>query len=225
MASLGSFQNRLAHYLKGEHGLPGGDSAGSLASPQAAEKSRLGIYRNNIESRLQEALRDTFPVTARLVGDDFFRFSAQQYLRANFPREPLLLGYGSRYPAFLEQFEPASSVPYLADVARLEWLYLEAYHAADGADMPATSQAIAGDPLRPHFSVLAQMPSARLLHSAHPVSRIWEAHGNDHLSDERAIIPTRPEWLLIVRPTIQVDIHRVPEDVFKTLQVLMRTTT
>jgi hypothetical protein len=37
------------------------------------------------------------------------------------PLSPILLKYGGRFPTFIETFRPTSSLPYLADVARLEW--------------------------------------------------------------------------------------------------------
>ena len=35
------------------------------------------------------------------------------------------------FPNFLETFEPAQRAPFLPDVARIEWAWRQAYHAAD----------------------------------------------------------------------------------------------
>jgi hypothetical protein len=51
----------------------------------------------------------------------------------NPPREACLAHYGGALPDFIEKFPPAVGLPYLADVARLEWAINEAYHAPDDA--------------------------------------------------------------------------------------------
>ena len=72
-----------------------------------------------------------YPVTRRLVGDDFFRAMARAFVAAQKPRSPVLIHYGADFPAFVEAFEPAREIPYLTDVARLENAWVEAYHAAE----------------------------------------------------------------------------------------------
>ena len=39
--------------------------------------------------------------------------------------------YGDGFPAFVASFPPAGAIPFLADVARLENAWVEAYHAAE----------------------------------------------------------------------------------------------
>ena len=63
------------------------------------------------------------------------------FVRAEPPRSPVLLGYGDGLPAFVERFEPASCVPYLADVIRLEIATSQAYHAADAEPVDAADLA------------------------------------------------------------------------------------
>ena len=48
------------------------------------------------------------------------RAMAREFVRAHPPSSPLLFLYGQEFPAFMETFEPARSIPYLADVARIE---------------------------------------------------------------------------------------------------------
>lgn len=92
---------------------------------------RFAVYRNNVIVSLIDALADTFPVTLELVGEAFFRAMAGIFVRRTPPRSTLLVDYGSGLPTFIERFEPAHPVPYLADVARLEMLRVRAFHAAD----------------------------------------------------------------------------------------------
>lgn len=98
---------------------------------------RLGVYRNNVVVSLVDALASTFPVTLQLVGEEFFRAMAQIFVRQHPPRSPVLGRYGGALPHFIARFAPAASVPYLGDVARLEWLRLQALHAADAVPVEA----------------------------------------------------------------------------------------
>ena len=90
---------------------------------------RFAVYRNNVTSALSDVLADSFPVTQQLVGEAFFRALAQVFVRAHPPRTRVLAHYGHELPEFVAQFPPAAGLPYLADVARLEWQRLQALHA------------------------------------------------------------------------------------------------
>ena len=96
-----------------------------------APERRIQVYRNNSLITLAEALKATFPVVCRLVDERFFDYAARAFIRAHPPRQPRLADYGEEFADFLAGFEPARSLPYLPDVARLEWAINLAYHAAD----------------------------------------------------------------------------------------------
>jgi hypothetical protein len=83
---------------------------------------RFAVYRNNVMVSLIDALADSFPVTQALVGEEFFRAMAGVFARAHPPRSPVMAHYGDGFAGFIEDFQPAASLPYLADVARLEML-------------------------------------------------------------------------------------------------------
>lgn len=172
----------------------------SLASVRGDEPAkRFAVYKNNVYARFIDALRDTFPAVVRLVGDEFFRYAAVKYFSKTPPVAGSLLAYAAGFPEFLGGMPEASGIVYLADVARLEHLYLEAYHAAD-----ITPDA--GDAGRVHSRVLH--PSVRLMSSPHQVSRIWELNRGD-TDFENLTLPLQQEYLLIVRPSRVVEVHRV----------------
>src|SRR5262245_41990171 len=103
-----------------------------------APEQRLQVYRNNCLISLTDALKATYPVLHRLVGDGFFRTAAIAFIKAHPPREPRLSTYGAAFAAFLAQYPPASGLVYLPDVAKLEWALNSALHAPD---VPALSPA------------------------------------------------------------------------------------
>src|SRR5688500_7173734 len=82
---------------------------------------RLAVYRNNVMGSLIDVLAAAYPTVCRLVGEPFFRFAAASFAAAAPPVRPHLMSYGGGFAGFLARFEPAADLPYLPDLARLEW--------------------------------------------------------------------------------------------------------
>jgi hypothetical protein len=179
-----------------------------VAGPKSkAAVKRYNVYRNNVTVSLINALVAAFPATLRITGDDFFRAMARFYVRATPPTSPLLFDYGRDFPDFIERYEYAQSVPWLADVARIERAWLEAYHVADV------------QPLMPHD--LAAIPSAQLANAVlkpHPATRVirsrfsavtvFTASRSDGAA--RQIEVVEPEDALVTRPALEVEVRRLP---------------
>lgn len=173
---------------------------------EVALKTRFGIYRNNYFHGLSLALKDAYPRVARVVGEPFFMAAAREFLAGNPPRTRSLVLYGAEFPAFLETFPPAGSVPYLADLARLERAALEALHATDAQPLTASHLEQLGEGLLEHrFRV---HPAARLVVSSHPIVALWHANGDDPDPQLRHIAG-RPETALVTRPQFQVMIRHL----------------
>jgi hypothetical protein len=90
---------------------------------------RYDVYRNNVTVSLIDALAAIYPAVQRITGTDFFRAMARFHVRQTPPISPLLFDYGRDFPAFIAQYEHAQMMPWLADVARIERAWLDAYHA------------------------------------------------------------------------------------------------
>lgn len=169
---------------------------------------RFGVYRNNVFSSLTEVLEAYFPVVLRLVGSDFFRAMAREFIRSSPPRSPIISRYGIGFPEFIAAFEPAADVPYLGDVARLELMRQRAYHAADKAPLRAVDL-VAIPPEDGSRLVLILQPSFDLLVSAYPVVSIWRTNMFD--DDVRPIdCASRGEQALVVRPELSVMVAELP---------------
>lgn len=192
-----------------------GDFARALADPsksapedirragRAAQSKRFDIYRNNVVVTAIDALASSFPAVRTLVGDEFFRAVARAYFDHSPLTSPLLFRYGETFGEFLGAFPPAANrVPYLADVARLEFARLQAYHAADAAPLTiAALGAIAPDDLV--TVALEAHPSVSLIRSRYPVVSLWAASTGILSSQE--VDMTRAEDALTVRPAFDVD--------------------
>ncbi|MTI08764.1 HvfC/BufC N-terminal domain-containing protein [Curvivirga aplysinae] len=152
--------------------------------------ARMSIYRNNIFVSLMNVLIAAFPKTSTLVGADNFQVLAKKFVEKRPPDEAQLSEYGSKFPDFLTSWEQVvADIPYLPDLARLDWGCQEAYFAQNY------------DPIDP--SLFAQMspedlfdtkldisPSVRLLKSDYPVTHFYEMDdfGIEQLSPETEYI-------------------------------------
>lgn len=133
---------------------------------------RFNVYRNNVIVSLKDALSDSFPVIAKLIGAQNFANLAGLYVRAHPPSDPRMMLYGAQFPTFLERFEPLQHVGYLADVARLELAQRHAYHAADATPIdPAIFGALAPEVLA--SATVAFAPAMHIVQSSWPVLDIW----------------------------------------------------
>lgn len=167
--------------------------------------ARLAVYRNNVTASLVDALGDTFPVVRQLVGEAFFRAMARTFVRSTPPRSPILAHYGADFPAFIAGFAPAAGLPYLADVARLEFLRVRACHAADApvADAAALA-ALLGEPARLGGLRLVLQPALALLRSPFAVVSLWAAHQS--ALDIAGVDPGRAENALVLRHGLEVEV-------------------
>ncbi|MFN3892472.1 MAG: putative DNA-binding domain-containing protein [Beijerinckiaceae bacterium] len=170
---------------------------------------RFNIYRNNISISLVEALCANFPVCFQLLGDEFFRAMARLYANKHKPESPLMWKFGVTFPAFLASFPTAESVPYVADVARLEVACLHAYHAEDAAacepvDFAALDRARLSD-VRMNLH-----PSAQVVRSRFAIASLWAAHNGGSTRIE-TVDPFVPEDALVTRPRWNVRVALLPE--------------
>jgi hypothetical protein len=180
----------------------------TVAGPKSkAADKRYNVYRNNVTVSLINALAVAFPATQRITGVDFFRAMARFYVRATPPLSPLLFEYGRDFPDFIERYEYAQSVPWLADVARIERAWLDAYHAADVE--PLLPRALASiPPEQLADTVLKPHPATKVVRSRFPVVTIFTANRSDGSASRIEVV--EPEDALLTRPALEVEARRLP---------------
>jgi hypothetical protein len=187
--------------------LQGGITVGNRIRPNGLTAAqRLAVYRNNTVMGLTETLRDGYPVIHRLVGDGFFNGLASAYVARHPPQSGCLLEYGDQIPAFVAEYPPAHGLPYLADVARLEWLWQAAFHEADAEGLDLS--ALAAVPAECHGELRLRLhPTAQLMASDYPVLRIWENNQAGYAGDDRISLQEGGCRLLLYRPRWEVEMH------------------
>jgi hypothetical protein len=175
------------------------------ASRKMADK-RYNVYRNNVTVSLIDALAAIYPAVQRITGVLFFRAMARSHIRTTPPTSPLLFEYGYDFPAFIEQYEYASSMPWLADTARIERAWLDAYHASDAE--PLTPFALAAVPQKELADlVFITHPATRIVRSRFSAVTIIAANRSNHPVDR--IDASTPEDALITRPEFEVFLRRL----------------
>ena len=168
---------------------------------------RFAVYRNNVTVGLVDALAAIFPAIQRLVGEGFFRDMARLYLAVEPPRTAVMFEYGHGFAVFLETFEPLAKYPYLADVARLERAWLDAFHAADME--PLRADALGAIPPEDLAATTFTLhPATRIVSSRFAAVSIFSASREHRPLD--GIRPVDSEDGLITRPGQTVEIRRLP---------------
>lgn len=165
------------------------------------------VYRNNVTVSLIDALAAIYPAVQRLTGTDFFRAMARFHVRETPPTSPLLFDYGRDFPDFIARYEHAQLLPWLADVARIERAWLDAYHAADAQPLsPSALAAIAPDRLA--CLVFTVHPATRVVRSQFAAVTIFAANREGESADR--IDGSTPEDALITRPDADVVVQLLP---------------
>ncbi len=189
-----------------------------VATPRGAIERRLGVYHANTLNSLIDVLSAAYPVIQRIVGDRFFQALAKDFIKTHPPQQPTLFRYGDALPDFISSFAPANDLPYLPDVARLEWTRVEAYFAADSAALnPERLAEVPAEQIADiKFSV---SPTLRLLESDVPIFTLW--HVNQPDQDRVPEIDfSHPESGFVLRPAHTVMQRVVPMETLIWLRAL-----
>jgi len=172
MSSLRDLQRSFrAALLDHDDGRIAADVLPDGLSPSA----RVAVYRHHVRTTLTEVLVSTFPVVCRLVDRRFFGWLADCYVRKHPPKGPCLFEYGADFAPFIERFPACAALPWLADVARLEWAMNVAFHAPD-VPKGGSEQLTATLPEDVAAAMFEFEPSVTYLESRWPIDAIWHAN-------------------------------------------------
>ena len=123
-----------ATLLRGPAHLP----ANLFAGGAAAVLRGLRVHANTISHARLVALEDTFPRTREYLGAAEFNRVSRAYIDAGGAQGRSLAVIGAAFPDWL-----ADQVA--ADLARVEWTWLESYHAADASALTLADLARLGE--------------------------------------------------------------------------------
>lgn len=173
----------------------------------------FNVYRNNVVVSLAEALKATFPITSQLLGEGLQRALMADYVRAHPPKSAVMAHYGHGFGAFLREHPATKARPFLADMAAMERLRLDSYHAGDAQVFDGTILAnLEPDVLAAGSFVLH--PATRVFVSRFPLADIYaielaQSRGETPPMDRNAISMSKRQAVLITRPVYEVFVNPI----------------
>jgi hypothetical protein len=136
-------------------------------------EERLDIYAQMYCARLLDTLTEDFPRVAAILGEEQFREIGRVYLRRFPSTHPSLRYLGTHFAEFLTLHPIGTSLPFLADLARLERARLDVFDAPDAA--PLRLEDLQAVPANAWASIRFQLiPALQTLTCAWPVQAIWK---------------------------------------------------
>lgn len=215
MSTLTEFQGSAGRALN-DPSLP---SPGNISEKERDGSSRrFAIYRNNRANSLIDALQSTYPVLYQLTGETFFHAAARQFIDASPPSSPVLTEYGEPFGKFMQDLPGAAAFPYLADMGRLEWCRMRAYHASDEPVLPLaslqeySSEALLNTRFKLH-------DAAALVQSDWAIGSLWHTIANP---DTPEFDISQAQSVLISRIDLNVQMQLLTSDGTQFLQQLMQ---
>ena len=175
-------------------------------APNARTLGAMAVYRNTATKGRIDALEANYPTVVDMVGRDWFRAAAREYVEDEPGGDPVMAAYGESFPGWLSRFEPARPMAYLAPAARLDRAWTEAHLAANASLMDACQASALGPALT--GAAMRLHPSARLFWFDWSAPSLWLAHRKPREEADLFWRPT-PEGLLIHRPGDHVLTHRL----------------
>lgn len=192
----------------------------------SSDAKRFGIYYNNWRLGLTKVLAEHFPVCKRLVGDRFFQGMSQEYIKIHPSTYFSLNEYGVDFPDFVKQFTPAASLPYLSDVAKLEWAIHRALIGESSMEYnPQTLSDLLSSSEKQKKFQFGLTKNGTLISSIYPIHRIWETNQPDYEGDETVNLDEGGVRLFIWRKVLDLRIDRLEEVEWQILKIFQEKRT
>lgn len=169
-------------------------------------EQRVGIYRGSVHGILTKTLEQTFPVCKMLVGEQFFDKITSVFIDQYPPTTTFFADFGGDMPTFLDNFEPAKSVPFLADMAKLEWFRKVAWSTPlqETSDFSKLAEIPESDQANLIFKLA---PSLQLFESSYRIDHIWFAHQPESEIELEQIAIDEPIKLAVWKTEKELALH------------------
>ncbi|MGB1255794.1 MAG: putative DNA-binding domain-containing protein [Thiolinea sp.] len=157
-----------------------------FAQGQLSAEQRIGIYRNSVHGILWQYLASLYEVCDQLLGEKFFEQLSDEFIDHHPPASPFLSDYGEQLPSFMRAHEALSDMPWISDIAAVEW----ARHAAwNDVNQPTVDfNQLAMLPPEQQLELRFRLPnSARLIRSPYATHAIWLAHQPEDHPDKQTL--------------------------------------
>ncbi len=178
--------------------------------PQGTLEARWHIYASGYLARIVETLEHDYPALKRVLGSAHFEALTERYLDAHSPRSFDLRYAGDRLVLFLEQDPLTHKLPFLPDLAKLEWHLSEAFVVSDPEPLLWNElQAMAPEAVSE--LPLDLNPGTAVIRSAWPIIDIRNL--KDKSDDEVSLeVEGRPSIALVYRYGLQARCRNLDEE-------------
>jgi hypothetical protein len=136
--------------------------------------ARVEIYAQMYYARLFDVLKEDFPRVAAILGGDRAHAVISAYLAQHPSTHPSLRQLGCCFPDFLRNCQETAELPFLVDLAMLEWARLEVFDAPDAEPLRVEHLQSLTPEEWPGLT-LRLIPALRVVQSEWPVHEIWQA--------------------------------------------------
>lgn len=175
---------------------------------------RINIYANNLRLGLCQSLSNIYPVVEQLVGNAFFEQVSKQYVQNYRLHQANRNLYGHQLSAFLKSIPALKDMPYIAEVAEIEWAYFQASIAenAPALDFQQLQHAINQTDyvLKPH-------PSTRCVYTTYNSVDIWRQHQRESI-ETMELVTSDQYWLIWRDPHHELLLKPVPKLIIELLE-------
>ncbi len=128
----------------------------------------LNAYQDHVAMLAPRVLQAAYPVSAQYIGSAGFTAMARAFWRAHPPQQGDLAQWGGELHDFMARSEALTAMPWIADMARVEWALHCAATAADAEpDRASLGLLVSHEP--EHLGVQLA-PGTQVLHCAWPVA-------------------------------------------------------
>ena len=135
----------------------------AIFSAENADEPALQVYQNNYRENGLNALRIEFPTLAHLLGEDNFRPMMMDYIKKYPKSDYNWSSFGLHVDEFLRSSDILEEMPFLLEVAQLDWHFRTIEKMRDVAFDPSS------------FQLMQTHPSDQLAFVAAPGSQIITA--------------------------------------------------
>lgn len=176
-----------------------------------SEEDRLNIYRNTMRTAHTTALSESFNCCEKILGDRYFSKIANDYFYSNPATSQNLNLYGRTFPDFLQSWvrhhPETKDYEYLPDLAKLEYVYEQAYYCKDDPlfDFNSFSKLEEYEQQKITFQL---SHSLTILKSSYPIYEIWRVNQEQDNAQEVESI-SEPQYLCITRDVFKPVIHKI----------------
>lgn len=161
-------------------------------------------YRHSVVGGMIEAMQESYPVINKLLGDECFNGLTHEFIR-NFPSlSPDLNEYGKQFSSFIENTPLLDSLPYLADVAKLEWVWQLLINGMNHSQGNISLLSSVNENKTENI-VFNLAPHTSLLHSNYPIHKIWQSNQANNNSNEEINLNDGEVYLIVWR--LELDMH------------------